>query len=58
MRWAAPYNLALGALAEAVLTLWLLLFGVNAQKWIEQSRLHTQPANCSLRGSIRKGGLS
>jgi hypothetical protein len=39
-----PYNLALGALAEAVLTLWLLLFGVNAQKWIEQSRLHTQPA--------------
>jgi Domain of unknown function (DUF4386) len=32
-----PYNLALGALAEAALTLWLLLFGVNARKWIEQS---------------------
>jgi Domain of unknown function (DUF4386) len=35
-----PYNLVPGVLAEGSLTLWLLLFGVNAQKWVEQSRAH------------------
>jgi Domain of unknown function (DUF4386) len=33
-----PYNLAPGILGEAALTIWLVLFGVNAQKWVEQSR--------------------
>jgi hypothetical protein len=33
-----PYNLTPGIVAEGSLTLWLLLFGVNTRKWIEQSR--------------------
>lgn len=32
----APYNMAPGILAETVLTLWLLIPGVNAQRWKEQ----------------------
>jgi hypothetical protein len=35
----APYNLAPGMLAEGVLTLWLLVMGVNAERWKEQARL-------------------
>ncbi len=33
----APYNLAPGMLAEGVLTLWLLVMGVNAERWKEQA---------------------
>jgi hypothetical protein len=33
-----PYNLALDILGEASLTLWLLLVGVNAERWIERAR--------------------
>jgi uncharacterized protein DUF4386 len=32
-----PYNIAPGVLGEGSLTLWLLLAGVNAQKWAEQA---------------------
>ena len=33
----APYNIAPGILAETVLTLWLLIPGVNTQRWKEQA---------------------
>jgi len=32
-----PYNMAPGILAETVLTLWLLIPGVNTQRWKEQA---------------------
>jgi hypothetical protein len=38
-KYLAPYNLAPGMLAEGVLTLWLLVMGVNAERWKEQARL-------------------
>lgn len=34
----SPYNLALDILGEASLTLWLLVMGVNAERWIERAR--------------------
>ncbi len=34
-----PYNMAPGILGEASLTLWLLLAGVNAKRWLEQPSL-------------------
>jgi Domain of unknown function (DUF4386) len=33
----APYNMVPGILAETVLTLWLLIPGVNTQQWKEQA---------------------
>jgi hypothetical protein len=33
-----PYNMAVGALAEVLVFLWLLVMGVNAQKWNELAR--------------------
>ena len=33
----APYNMAPGILAETVLTLWLLIPGVDTQRWKEQA---------------------
>jgi hypothetical protein len=32
----APYNMAAGMLAEGLLTLWLLCFGVSTTKWQEK----------------------
>jgi Domain of unknown function (DUF4386) len=34
-----PYNMVPGILAETVLTLWLLIPGLNAQRWKEQAAL-------------------
>jgi Domain of unknown function (DUF4386) len=34
----SPYNLALGLLGQESLMLWLLVMGVNVQKWKEQAR--------------------
>ena len=33
----SPYNLAAGVLGQAALTLWLLVMGVNVQRWKEQA---------------------
>jgi uncharacterized protein DUF4386 len=35
--YLSPYNLAPGMLGEGVLTLWLLVMGVNAERWKEQA---------------------
>jgi hypothetical protein len=35
--YLSPYNLAAGVLGEASVMLWLLLIGLNAQKWMEQA---------------------
>ena len=35
--YLSPYNLAPGILGEGALTLWLLFFGVNARRWMEQA---------------------
>ncbi len=32
-QYLSPYNMAPGILGEGVLTLWLLIFGVNVQRW-------------------------
>jgi hypothetical protein len=35
--YLSPYNLVLGFLAELSLMLWLLVMGVNVQRWKEQA---------------------
>jgi len=35
--YLSPYNLGVGALGEGSLLLWLLVMGVNAQRWKEQA---------------------
>ena len=35
--YLTPYNLAPGILGEGALTVWLIIFGVNAQRWQEQA---------------------
>ena len=35
--YLSPYNLALGALGEGSLMLWLLVMGVNVRRWKEQA---------------------
>jgi hypothetical protein len=36
--YLSPYNMVPGILGEATLTLWLLVKGVNVQRWQEQAR--------------------
>jgi hypothetical protein len=33
----SPYNLALGLVGEGSVSLWLLVMGVNVQRWKEQA---------------------
>jgi len=35
--YLSPYVVALGVLAELALMLWLLVMGVNVQRWKEQA---------------------
>ena len=35
--YLSPYNLAPGILGEGALTVWLLIFGVNVQRWQERA---------------------
>jgi hypothetical protein len=42
--YLSPYNLAPGILGEGALTLWLLVMGVNAQRWNEQAGAAEAPA--------------
>lgn len=37
-RLFVPYLMTTGLIGEGALTLWLLIFGVNARRWMEQSR--------------------
>ena len=37
VNYLSPYNLAPGILGGVSLTLWLLVMGVNAQRWREQA---------------------
>jgi hypothetical protein len=36
----SPYNVVPGGLGEITLALWLLVKGVNVQRWKEQARVH------------------
>jgi hypothetical protein len=36
-RDASPYLMGVGAIGEIAFTLWILLFGVNARKWLQQA---------------------
>jgi hypothetical protein len=39
--WAicSPYNYLGGGVGEIALMLWLLIMGVNSERWIEQARV-------------------
>ena len=41
-RYLSPYIMAPGILGEASLTLWLLVMGVNVQRWMEQASAAAQ----------------
>ncbi|HKN22826.1 MAG TPA: DUF4386 family protein [Terracidiphilus sp.] len=38
VNYLSPYNLATGVLGQALVMLWLLVMGVNDQRWKEQAR--------------------
>jgi hypothetical protein len=42
-KYLSPYNLACGLLGEAAVMLWLLVMGVNVERWKEQASEGTPP---------------
>lgn len=40
--YLSPYNLLPGMIGEGLLILWLLIFGVNAEQWQEQAKVHLE----------------
>lgn len=36
--YLAPYNMAIGGVAQLLLCIWLLAFGVNEQRWQQQAK--------------------
>ena len=50
----SPYVAPLGVVAEAALMLWLLVMGVNAQRWQEQAQ-RTRPNQAMKRTATRIG---
>jgi hypothetical protein len=48
-RSLAPYNLAPGMFGEGVLTVWLLVKGVDAERWSEQAGMSTEGAGATGR---------
>ena len=47
--YLSPYNLASGLLGEAAVCLWLLVMGVNVQRWKEQAG---QKISCTSPSSV------
>jgi hypothetical protein len=47
VNYLSPYNLALGILGQESVTLWLLVMGVNAQRWKEQASAAVRVTNHS-----------
>jgi hypothetical protein len=46
--YLSPYNTAVGGVAQLLLCLWLLAFGVNAQRWQQQAAENAKPAAKSI----------